>query len=290
MIELDSLIFGDNQFFGINHMSQEKAQQQAERFSDIGEIFKTYHTAFDLGLRAFMLNSNDRAGEICDYFRDHRSDFPGLTFYPSIPYPHKYADLVSEQGIVGAMQTVLAGQSALDVLGLAGKGLSLITGDFVRMLTMLIDVEMKIFRRLDFKVMYLQNIITDLLLGLRFGDMFVEYCNYVEKKFQVVPGFLTVNVPRLAAYLKECGIERAVICGSVNSIGYQMSPDISAYEAYFHSHQKYPFTAMSVFASGAVPPAEAVRYVKQLGIRSIVFGASSRAHIQSMMELAGESA
>ena len=32
METIDKIIFGDNQFFGINHMSQEKAQQLAENF------------------------------------------------------------------------------------------------------------------------------------------------------------------------------------------------------------------------------------------------------------------
>jgi hypothetical protein len=288
MIELDSLILGDNQFFGINHMSQEKAQQLAERFNDLSRVFDTYRTAHSLGMRAFMLNSNDKAGQICDYFRDHRSEFPGLVLYPSIPYPHKYANLVAEQGIVGAVQSALSGQSALDVLGFAGKGLSLLTGDISRILTVLVDVEMKIYRQLDFKAIYLQNIITDLLLGLQFRDIFVEYCAYIEKKFHAIPGFLTMNVPKLAAYLSSCGIERAVICGAVNKIGYLMSPSVVAYEEYFQCPQGYPVTAMSIFASGAIPPAEAVRYVMQQGIRSIVFGASSRAHIQATMELAGE--
>ncbi len=287
MIELDALILGDNQFFGINHMSQEKAQQLAERFNDTSKIFAAYRTAQSLGIHAFMLNSNDKAGEICDYLRDHRSEFPGLVLYPSIPYPHKYANLVAEQGIVGAIKTVLASQSALDVLGFAGKSLSLFSGDLTRILMMLIDVEMRIYRGLDFKAIYLQNIITDLLLGLEFRDVFIEYCNYIEKKFHVAPGFLTMNVPRLAGYLDSCGIENAVICGAVNKRGYLMSPDVATYEAYFRGSQKYPMTAMSIFASGAIPAAEAVRYVKQQGIRSIVFGASSRAHMLSTMELAG---
>ncbi len=102
MIELDTLILGDNQFFGINHMSQDKAQQLAERFNDISKIFEAYRIAQSLGISAFMLNSNEKANEICDYFRNHRSDFPNLVLYPSIPYPHKYANLVAENGIVGA--------------------------------------------------------------------------------------------------------------------------------------------------------------------------------------------
>jgi len=31
---LDRIIFGDNQFFGINHMSEDKAQALAEKFKD----------------------------------------------------------------------------------------------------------------------------------------------------------------------------------------------------------------------------------------------------------------
>lgn len=285
MIQLDSIILGDNQFFGINHMSQQKAQELTERFNDISSICDAYKTAYDLGIHAFMLNSNDKAKEICDFFRAHRSEFPELVLYPSIPYPHKYANLVAEQGIVGAIQSALSNQSAINLLGFAGKGLSLLTGDVTKVFMMLIDVEMAIYKKLDYKVIYLQNIVTDLLLGLGFQEVFVEYCRYVEKKFHAAPGFLTMNVPRLAAYLEECGIENAVLCGAVNKRGYLMSPDIASYEAYFRGPQRYPVSAMSIFASGAIPAAEAVHYVSQQGIRSIVFGASSRQHMQATLEL-----
>jgi hypothetical protein len=205
--------------------------------------------------------------------------------YPSIPYPHKYANLVAEQGLLGAVQSVLSGQSAMGLLGMAGKGLSLITGDISSILPMLVDVEMKIYRKLDYKAIYLQNIVTDLLLGLEFKDVFVQYCRYVEKKFNAAPGFLTMNVPKLASFLESCGIENAVICGAVNKRGYLMSPDISSYESYFSGEQKYPMTAMSIFASGAISPQEAVDYVRGQGIKSIVFGASTRRHMQETMEL-----
>jgi len=38
---MDRIIFGDNQFFGINHMSEEKAQAQAERFKDVSALLKS---------------------------------------------------------------------------------------------------------------------------------------------------------------------------------------------------------------------------------------------------------
>lgn len=285
MIQLDSLILGDNQFFGINHMSQEKGVQLAERFSDLNNVYKAYHTAHDLGIQAFMLNSNDRATEICSYLRSHKSEFPGLILYPSIPYPHKYANLVAEKGIAATIQEVVSGQSPLDLLGMAGRGLGLLTGDLTKLMTLLVDVEMKMFKGLDFKAVYLQNIITDLLLGLGFKEIFIEYSHHIEKKYQATPGFLTMNVPRLSAFLSECGITNATICGSVNKAGYLMSPDVATYENYFNGPQPYPVTAMSILASGAIAPKEAVSYVQGQGIRSIVFGASSRPHMIETLEL-----
>jgi hypothetical protein len=281
----DPVIFGDNQFFGINHMSQEKAQQLAERFNEPESIFSVYRTAYDLGIRTFMLNSNDRAEEICEYFRGQRREFADLVMYPSIPYPHKYADLVAEKGILGAVQAVLGAQSAGGLFGLAGKSLAALSGDISKMLNALIDLEMRAYRKLEVRAVYLQNIVTDLLLGLQFRELFQGYCAYVEKAFNATPGFLTMNVPRLAGFLQTCGIENAVICGAVNSRGYLMSPDRASYEAYFRGPQKYPTTAMSIFASGAIPPGEAVRYIRSQGIRSVVFGASSRQHIEATLEL-----
>ncbi len=284
-LQLDDLILGDNQFFGINHMSQEKAQQLAERFNDLNKIYRAYHTAYDLGIHSFMLNSNDKAETICDYFRSHKNEFKDLVMYPSIPYPHKYANLVAEKGILSAIQDVISGQSAWNLIGMAGKSIGALTGDMTKVMEMLIDVEMKIYRKLPFKVVYLQNIITDLLLGLKLKDIFIAYCQYIEKKYAATPGFLTMNIPRLSAFLQECGIERATICGSVNKAGYLMSPDIKAYENYFQKPQIYPITAMSVYASGAIPPTEALDYVRNQGIKSVVFGASTQGHMAETLKL-----
>ena len=34
--DVERILFGDNQFFGINHLSEEKARQQAMKFQDVG--------------------------------------------------------------------------------------------------------------------------------------------------------------------------------------------------------------------------------------------------------------
>ena len=79
MEKIDNIIFGDNQFFGINHMSQEKAQQLSEKFFDTNNIYNVYDIAFDCGIKAVMLNSNDRAKEICNHFRDNKDRYGIIT-------------------------------------------------------------------------------------------------------------------------------------------------------------------------------------------------------------------
>ena len=37
---MDRILFGDNQFFGVNHMSEEKARAQAMMFRDSRAIMK----------------------------------------------------------------------------------------------------------------------------------------------------------------------------------------------------------------------------------------------------------
>lgn len=100
---MDRIILGDNQFFGINHMSEDKAQVQAERFRDVGAIIEVIDTAYDCGIRAFMFNTHDKVAQICDHFRAHPDRYNDLRLYPSMPYAHKYANVVAEKGIFGAL-------------------------------------------------------------------------------------------------------------------------------------------------------------------------------------------
>ena len=289
MQSIDKIIFGDNQFFGINHMSQEKAQQLAEQFYDSSSIFKVYQMAFDCGIKAIMLNSNDRAREICEHFVSNKSKYPEIGWYPSIPYPHKYANLISEKGIVPTINEILfKDNSAMGVLGMITKGSAAVFGkDAIKLMQMLVDIEMKMFKGLNVKVIFLQNIITDLLLGYGVADIFQEYCTYIRKKYNALPGLITQNMPILKARLEEWGIEEVVICSSFNKIGYLMSPDTESYVTVANKNDssKYQLMAMSTLASGAIPAKEAYEFINHQNIQSVVFGASSKKHIEETVSL-----
>ena len=284
---LDRIIFGDNQFFGINHMSEDKAQALEERFKDLKAITDVIETAYDCGIRAFMFNTHERTREICDYLRQNSPRLPDIAIYPSMPYAHKYANAVAEKGIFGALKEfILADRSAGDIIGMLAKGgMTLFEKDMIKVMHLLVDMEMQMFRGLNIKVVFLQNIVTDLLLGFRAKDAFVGFASYIWDKYRLQAGFNTMNMPMLVDFLIECGIENPIVCSSINKAGYLMNPDKEAYEK---ALRERPFCAMamSILASGGVKPREAVEYVcGQKAIQSIVFGASSRQHILETVNL-----
>jgi len=284
---LDKIIFGDNQFFGINHMSEEKAQMLSEKFSNLKDIVDIIDFAYDSGIKAFMLNSNERAKEICDYFRDNSARYSDLILYPSIPYPHKFANLVAEKGIFNALKDyLLAGLNMGNFFDILLKGgMAILKNDIFKGMELLVDKEMSLFAGLKIKVIFLQNIVTDLLLGLGIKNIFIEFAEYIKKKYKVEPGFITQNLPALKGFLLECGIKNPIICASINKIGYLVNPNLQAYERTLKEHDFRPI-AMSIFASGAIEPTVAIKYVcKTLKIKSVVFGASKKQHILATKKL-----
>ena len=289
MEKIDKIVFGDNQFFGINHRSQEKAEELLRKFSNIDNIFEVYDNAIDCGIHSIMLNSNEKAIEITERFRNNKAKYGDLTWYPSIPYPYKYANMVNELGIFPAINEVLIkGNSLGNVLGMMAKGGTALLGkDAMKIMEMLIDVEMKIFRGLDIKVIFLQNVITDLVLGYDVKEVFLRYCDFIRKKYNVIPGFITLNLPYLKAKLEGWGIEEVVLCSSINKAGFNMFPSKEEYEKVIAKNDptKYQLMGMSTLASGSISPEDSFDYVNKLNLQSIVFGASSKNHIQSTVNL-----
>lgn len=280
---MDRLLFGDNQFFGVNHMSEEKARAQLMRFQDIQAVIEVLDTAYEEGIKSFMCTTHDRIAFVCDHMRADPDRYKDFLFYPCMPYAHKYANAMTEHGMLGAVKRFLPDEGLLDA-ALRG-GMSLAKKDIEGVTTLLIDAEMKMFHGLRTPVIFLQNVVVDLLLGLKFKDAFRIFANHVKARYNAEPGFITMNMPMLLDVLDEVGIENPIVCSNINKIGFRMCGGFDAYERAL-KERKFRAIAMSVFASGAIPPAEAIEWVcNQPNIESIVFGASSRGNIKGTKEL-----
>lgn len=283
---MDRLLFGDNQFFGVNHMSEEKARAQAMRFQDPDAIMAVLDAAYDEGVTTFMCTTHDRIADVCDRVRAQPERYEDFTFYPCMPYAHKYANAMTDYGMMGAVKRFLPDEGLFDA-ALRG-GMSLAKKDIEGITTLLIDAEMKMFQGLKTPVIFLQNVVVDLLLGLGFKEAFRIFADHVKKRYNAEPGFITMNLPKLLDVLDELGIENPIVCSNINKVGFRVSGGVEAYEDALRN-RKFRAIAMSVFASGAIPPKEAISWVcEQPNIESIVFGASSRGNIRNTRELVDE--
>lgn len=217
---MDNLLFGDNQFFGVNHMSEEKARARAIRFQDMNAILRVLDAAYDEGIRTFMCTTHDRISEICAHVQSNRLRYKDFLFYPCMPYAHKYANAAAEVGLVGAISHFTPQGGILNA-ALRG-GISLATKDVEGITKLLIDTEMKMFHGVETPVIFLQNVVVDLMLGLGMHNTFRFFADHVRKQYGAEPGFITMNMPQLLDALEEVGIENPLVCSSINKLGFRM--------------------------------------------------------------------
>jgi hypothetical protein len=280
---MDRLLFGDNQFFGVNHMSEEKARAQAMRFQDIQAVIDVLDNAYDEGVKSFMCTTHDRIEQVCNHMRANPERYKDFQFMPCMPYAHKYANAVTEDGMLGALKRFMPDEGFLSA-AMRG-GMSLAKKDIEGITTLLVDAEMKMFHGLNTPVIFLQNVVVDLLLGLGFKEAFKIFANHVKARYNAEPGFITMNMPMLLNALDEVGVENPIVCANINKIGFRMCGGFDEYERALRE-KKFRAIAMSVFASGAIAPKEAIEWVcQQPNIEAIVFGASSRGNIRNTKEL-----
>ena len=279
---MDKVLFGDNQFFAVNHLSDEKSRAQAIRFKDDSAIIRVLDQAIELGISTFMCTTHDRIANICDHMRANPDKYRGFKIYPGMPYAHKYANAVTELGIIGTIKQYVPG----NIFSTFAKGgMAYLSKDFLKLMEILIDAEMKMFKGISTPVIFIQNVIVDMILGLKAYDAFKAFDEYIRKKYNAEPGYITMNMPALLDALNSIGINNPIICTSINKIGFRMSGGREIYEKYLREKEFRPI-AMQVLAAGALKPREAIEYLGNFPkIESVVFGASSKGHIRETKEL-----
>jgi hypothetical protein len=285
IIKMDKVIYGDNQFFAVNHLSDEKSRAQSIRFKDDAAIIKVLDDAIDLGINTFMCTTHGRIANICDHMRSHPNKYKDFKFFPGMPYAHKYANAVTELGVMGSIKQFIPG----NIFSTFAKGgVAFLNNDFGKLMELLIDAEMKMFKGLNTPVIFIQNVVVDMILGLKMYGVFKEFHAYIQTKYNAEPGYITMNLPALVTALENVGIYNPIVCASINKIGFRMSGGKEVYEKCLEEKQ-VRVIAMQVLAAGALKPKEAIEYVSKLpNIESILFGASSKSHIKETKTLIDE--
>ncbi|HFU76470.1 MAG TPA: hypothetical protein ENK66_09520 [Arcobacter sp.] len=279
---MDKIIFGDNQFFGVNHMSEQTAIKQAQKFKTANDIYKTLEYVNEIGIKSFMFTTHNQLEPVLKMMKEN-SAFDDFKLYPCMPYAHKYADAMVELGVFEAISKFTPGSKL--VAGLKGIG-SAVTSNPLPMMKLLVDSEMKLMDGMNIKGIMLLNIVTDLLLGLEMDEILYEFAQYTKNKYGVKAGFFTMNHAKLHDVLvNKLGMDNPIIISDINKIGFRMNPSQDLVEKALSEKNSYNI-AMSFLASGALKPKEATEYISSIGgVDSVLFGASSHTHIKETKEL-----
>ncbi|MES3025497.1 MAG: hypothetical protein V4857_28300 [Pseudomonadota bacterium] len=274
------IIFGDNQFLGINHASQQKAAVMQDQFRNIDEIVKVLGYAYEAGVRDFMFTTHDHFGGAFEEIARARM-FPDMQYIPCIPYAHKYANALAENGIFTVVMSRLRAMSKRRVLSGVGKAA---LGDLGGMMQLLVEVELLMTKGLNVRGVFLQNVIFDLMMGMGGQGIIEKFHKYVGR-IGLTPGYITMNHPMAQRMLcDEIGLEKPWICSNFNVAGFRMNPSQETVEQSY-GNGKSRNIAMSIFASGMLSPQESVDYaLARGGVDAVLFGSSKQANIVSNVE------
>ena len=273
------LILGDNQFFGVNHADLNKAVITRDLFSTSERIAEFIRKSLSIGLDGFMINSNDLGFKVVEEF-----DFNNkiVECHYSIPYPHKYAGIVNDSGIFALISLVFKRLRFKDVFAVLKFTLTFNAAHLLPII-----VRMEIPNSLPKgSVVYLQNVVTDLTMGLKNGNKILSvYINCV-KSMGYKPGLITLNPVNLMDALKKRHLEDEVyLCFNINHSGFNVFPSVLKVEEAINdakSNTNWKLMGMSVFSSGSsgISIRDSIQYIKKLPLDYVVFGSSKLSNIE----------
>ena len=275
------IILGDNQFFGVNHFDLQKGEKTKLKFDTLKKIESFINDSLKIGLNGFMINSNEKGYKLVN---NNKFDSSKEIHY-SIPYPHKYASMVNENGMLSLFKYLIKNTSLIkNIIG----GAKLVTTQNLKSITPL-ALNLEVPKNLKKgSYIYMQNIITDLLLGMGRGDILIEFINSVVK-MGYKPGIITLNPIMFDKLLEDekdtKWLKDLIVCFNINKEGFNVFPSLEAVESFIDSRPKYKLMGMSIFASGAANIPYSITYIKKLKLDYVVFGSSRIGNIKSNFNL-----
>lgn len=276
------VLLGDNPFFGIDHLSQERARKRGE--AGFGRVAGIMEYVSGRGVKRFTASTHPRLGKLVGRLKS-AGLLGKMELCPVFPYAQGYVELATEKGAMGAVRQVLSGAGARAGIGAAlGASAAYLRGDAARMIRSLVDVELGSVREARCGTAFLHDVVTDACLGLGLDEVIRVYAEHLRDKHGMRAGAVTKNFPLLAERLESWGVELAVMT-SFNPIGFQMNPSREACEAALRGG--YEVVAMNALAGGFLGPDEAARYVSSLGIGAVAVGMSTLEHARQTLDAFG---
>lgn len=276
-------ILGDNQFFGINHNDLSKGAATKSLFPDSDSIYNFINASQKIGLNGFMINSNDLGYKL---IQDYQFDSSEIHY--SVPYPHKYATLVNEKGMTSLISLFFKSASFSSLVIKSPR--FLFTRDIKYLLSLILDLEIpKNLPKGSY--VYLQNIVTDLVLGLKRPDLLEEFCKVLISK-GYFPGLITLNLPKVYEMVSTFPIKLQkdlIICFNINRTGFNVFPskfEVEETISRIKDKSSIQLMGMSILSSGGdLSIEDSLAYIKGLNLDYVVYGSSKLDNIKFNFDL-----
>ena len=269
------VLLGDNQFFGVNHFDLNKGNKTKDKFGSIEKIKEFIIESQQIGLDGFMINSNKLGYEIVKNFELQR----GKEIHYSIPYPHKYASLVNEKGMLYLLKYFLTNTTLNNLIISLPK--FIFTRNIKHLISLVIGLEVPKNLPKGSSV-YIQNVITDMLIGIGRFDILESFVRDVRKR-GYKPGLITLNPCKLNELIVQSKImnkKDLTVCFNVNHVGFNVFPTKDLVEDFIKKQHNYSLMGMSVFSSGGANVSKAISYIKNLDLEYVVFGSSKMENVE----------
>jgi len=272
------LLLGDNPFFGIDHLSQERARTRMKILTGLDKIIEIMEYVSSLGVKGFVVSTHPQLKQLIKIMETNTTLLKKFDFYPILPYAQGYVASVTDKGIMNVLNEILSAGSGQKKLKLILKGTTgFLRKDFDKLFQTLIDFELLPLEHTRKKIVFLHDVVTDLAISLGMKKIIENFLHHIENQYKVEGGLVTKNFPKLVQTLEEWQIKLPPVMSSFNSIGYQMNPSKEDTEKYI---SKTKIIAMNVLAGGYLKPQESFEYISKLGIKLVVIGMSSKEHAQ----------
>jgi hypothetical protein len=288
LANIESVILGDNPFFGVDHLSHERAREKAKQSQNFDNMIEVMAYSLNAGVRGMVVSTHPRLSDFIEYGIATNSHLLNkMEFFPIVPYVQGYVLKINEKGFLKTLIDILNPPGGLQrkLKILTEGGLGLIRKDFFELFRVFIDTELIRIRKLNIQMVFLHDVLTDLAMSLNLRNTFQVFQEHLHDEYNIQAGLVTKNFPKLVSKLDEWNLKIPAIMTSFNKIGFQMNPSRKLCEEHILAYDGN-IIAMSVLAGGFLLPRESYEYIlSQPKIRNVVIGMSSVAHAKDILQI-----
>jgi len=287
LAKIQHILLGDNPFFGVDHLSQERARQKARESQNFGNMLDVICYSLNAGVKGMVASTHPKLKDFIDFISTKSNVIGEIEFYPIVPYIQGYVLKLNEKGMIRTLMDTLNPptnfQNKLKIL--TKSSLGAIRKDIFALFKAFIDIELAQLHSAKINTVFLHDVLTDLALSLNIKEMFEIFQVHLHDEYGLEAGLVTKNFPLLVAKLDDWNSKFSLIMTSFNRAGFQMNPSKEACEKTLVSYGGN-LIAMSVLAGGFLRPKEARDYIfLQPKIDTMVIGISSTVHAKDTFEL-----